>query len=125
MICVIEGLSMLVKLKTLNLSFNKITKIEGLANLLMLEILELGKNYISDCDALAMCKFAHLQELYLYMNQIRTLPRLSYPMLRIFNINRNQDLSEIKVGYCPMLESIMASYCSLKTIGDYSSCQNL
>ena len=51
---------MLVKLKSLNFSFNKITKIEGLQNLLMLEVLELGKNHISDVDALAMNKFAHL-----------------------------------------------------------------
>lgn len=60
MIGTMEGLSLLVKLKVLNLSFNKITKIEGLQNLLMLEVLELGKNYISDADALAMNKFAHL-----------------------------------------------------------------
>ena len=60
MINTMEGLSMLVKLKTLNLSFNKITKIEGVQNLLMLEVLELGKNHISDVDALAMNKFAHL-----------------------------------------------------------------
>lgn len=68
MINVIEGVSMLVKLRVLNLSFNKITKIEGLQNLQMLEVLELGKNYISDADALAFNKFAHLQELYIYMN---------------------------------------------------------
>ena len=43
MINVIEGVSMLVKLRVLNLSFNKITKIEGLQNLQMLEVLELGK----------------------------------------------------------------------------------
>ena len=60
MINTMEGLSMLVKLKNLNLSFNKITKIEGVQNLLMLEVLELGKNHISDVDALAMNKFAHL-----------------------------------------------------------------
>ena len=60
MINTMEGLSMLVKLKSLNLSFNKITKIEGVQNLLMLEVLELGKNHISDVDALAMNKFAHL-----------------------------------------------------------------
>ena len=60
MINTMEGLSMMVKLKSLNLSFNKITKIEGLQNVLMLEYLELGKNLISDVDALAMNKFAHL-----------------------------------------------------------------
>jgi Leucine-rich repeat (LRR) protein len=41
-----------LKLRNLNLSFNRISKIEGLQNLHMLEVLELGKNYISDTDAL-------------------------------------------------------------------------
>ena len=47
-----ENMSSLVKLKVLNLSFNRITKIEGISNLKQLEVLELGKNYISDTDAL-------------------------------------------------------------------------
>jgi len=47
-----ENFSKLVKLRNLNLSFNRITKIEGLQNLQMLEIIELGKNYISDSDSL-------------------------------------------------------------------------
>jgi protein phosphatase 1 regulatory subunit 7 len=68
MINVIENVSMLSKLKVLNLSFNKITKVEGIAGLAMIEVIELGKNYISDVDALGVCKLPMLQELYLYMN---------------------------------------------------------
>jgi hypothetical protein len=35
----------MTELKSLNLSFNRITKVEGIQNLLQLQILELGKNY--------------------------------------------------------------------------------
>lgn len=58
----------------------------------MLEVLELGKNYISDTDALQsnVNKFAHLQELYIYMNEIRSLPKnLKFPQIKSINANRN------------------------------------
>jgi len=48
----------------------------------MLEVIELGKNYISDADSLQsnLNKFPHLQELYLYLNELRSLPQnLSFP----------------------------------------------
>jgi Leucine-rich repeat (LRR) protein len=48
----IEGLSQLVNLRRLNLSFNLIPKLEGLSTLLMLEVLELGKNVITNADSL-------------------------------------------------------------------------
>lgn len=79
---VIEGLSQLQKLRKLNLSFNRITKLEGIQNLKLLEVLELGKNYISDVDALVSTvnPLIHLQELYLYMNELRRLPEnLCFP----------------------------------------------
>ena len=77
-----EGLSQLSQLRSLNLSFNRITKLEGIHNLYLLEVLELGKNYISDVDALVsnLNPLIHLQELYLYMNELRSLPvNLSFP----------------------------------------------
>ena len=72
----IENLSSLEDLRVLNLSFNRVTKVEGIVNLKRLEVLELGKNYISDTDALQsqLNPLAYLQELYLYMNEIRSLP---------------------------------------------------
>jgi len=39
-----EGLVALTKLRTLNLSFNRITKLEGISTLQLLEMLELGRN---------------------------------------------------------------------------------
>ena len=46
-------------------------------------------------------------------------------MLKVMNVNRNQDLAEVNLGYCPMLDTLSASYCSLKSIGDMASCPNL
>jgi Leucine-rich repeat (LRR) protein len=56
-IAAISGLSQLVQLKRLDLSFNKIRKIENLAELLSLEYLDLRGNSISsvnDLDELRM-----------------------------------------------------------------------
>jgi Leucine-rich repeat (LRR) protein len=66
----------MTELKSLNLSFNRITKVEGIQNLIKLQILELGKNYISDIDNLQSSynPLVHLQELHLYINEIRNLP---------------------------------------------------
>ena len=128
MIDVIEGVSSLHRLKDLNLSFNRITKIEGLQNNFMLEIIELGKNYISDVDALQglINKFPHLQELYLYMNQIRHMPnKLSFPQLKTLNLNKNTDLADLSLGYNPMLEHLMASQCALKELTSLQSCPNI
>jgi len=37
-----------------------------------------------------MNKFANLQELYIYLNELRSLPKnLSFPQLKIVNLNRN------------------------------------
>jgi len=102
----------------------------------MLEVLELGKNYISDTDALqsSVNKFAHLQELYIYMNEIRSLPKnLKFPQIKSINANRNMDLPEINLGFCPMLESLTVSYCAIQKLGQnedlefkgLSGCPNL
>jgi len=60
----------------------------------MLEVLELGKNQISNVDLLhGNNQFPMLTELYLYINQIKRLPpNISFPQLKILNLNRNQDL---------------------------------
>lgn len=87
-----EGLASLTRLRKLNLSFNKIQKIEGIANLLVLEYLELGKNFISDVSTLLSQgnRLTCLSELYLYSNQLSSLPRdFSFPQLKILNLNRN------------------------------------
>lgn len=111
----IEGLSQCTRLQRLNLSFNKITKIEGLTSLVLLEFLELGKNEIANADLLLNPQnhFCLLTELYLYINKIRKLPTLSFPSLKILNLNRNPDLLALNLGYCPMIEQISVSYCCL------------
>ena len=110
----IQNLSQCTRLRKLNLSFNRIAKIEGLSNLLCLETLELGKNQIRNCDLLSQSKnFPLLQELYLYMNYISKIPLLSMPSLRILNVNRNAELTDLHCGYCPMLEQVSASYCAI------------
>lgn len=124
----IENLSQLVELKTLNLSFNRITKIEGIQNLKKLEVLELGKNFISDTDALQsdLNPLMMLSELYLYMNEIRSLPEnMNFPLLKIANFNHNTDLERISLGYCPFLDTLTASYCKINQLGSLSGCPNL
>jgi|TARA_B110001450_G_C17427127_1_gene402328 Leucine-rich repeat (LRR) protein len=60
------------------------------------------------------------------MNEIRTLPqKLSFPMLKILNLNRNQDLAALSLDYCPFLEQVLASYCSIASLGDFAGCPNL
>ena len=67
-----------------------------------------------------------LQELYLYMNEIRSLPKkLNFPLLRILNINRNTDLASLSLNYCPFLEQISASYCSINHLDSMHGCPNL
>jgi len=92
----IQGLSQLQNLTILNLSFNNITKVSGLQNLKLLEVLELGKNYISDIDNLQTTAnpLHFLQELYLYMNELRSCPpMLSFAQVKTLNFNSNPDLS--------------------------------
>ena len=88
-----EGLEKMGKMRRLNLSFNKLTEINEkvLSNMTFLEYLELGKNFISSIDCLPTHKLLMLQELYLYSNQIQSLPKttLSFQSLKVFNLNRN------------------------------------
>ena len=110
----------MVQLRDVNLSFNRITKLEGIQNLHLIEVLELGKNYISDVDALVttLNPLTHLQELYLYMNELRSLPKdLSFAQLRTLNLNRNQDLAALTLSYCPLLDYLSCSYCSISNLG--------
>jgi len=57
-------LSMLKRLRKLDLYRNRVTKIEG--NLQYVEILELGRNLITSVESLR--DMPHLTELYLYYN---------------------------------------------------------
>ena len=87
-----EGLSSLTKLRKLDLSFNKIAKLEGILTNHMLEIIELGKNLLTDVDCIQSPnnRLIFLSELYLYDNQLRSLPKgLTFPQLKVLNINRN------------------------------------
>ena len=60
------------------------------------------------------------------MNEIRSLPKkLSFPMLKIMNVNRNADLKELSLKYIPLLENLSASYCSLEKINCLLGCYNL
>lgn len=127
-IALIENLSQLTNLKVLNLSFNRLAKVEGIQNLKKLEVLELGKNYISDTDALQsnLNPLAYLSELYLYMNEIRNLPRaICFPMLKTLNINRNADLKTIDLKFCPMLDTLSASYCGISSLPSMVGCPNI
>ena len=123
---IIEGLTSLTKLRKLNLSFNMIKKLEGIMTLQLLEFLELGKNQIESVEALQSpnTKLVFLTELYLYMNKIKSLPKLSLAQLKYLNLNRN-DLKSIQLGYCPLLEIITASYCQLEDIGTFQYCPSL
>ena len=118
----------MTKLRRLNLSFNRITKLEGLSNCQMIEFLELGKNQINNADALqsGQNKFVFLTELYLYINRLRSVPRqLNFPQLKVFNLNQNAELRELDIGYCPLLETISCSQCSLANLYTLSGCQSL
>ena len=78
----------------------------------------MGKNYISNADVLADASnpLLLLQEVYLYMNELRSLPQIKLPSLRILNVNRNHDLAMLAFDYCPLLEQVQASYCGLTGI---------
>lgn len=60
------------------------------------------------------------------MNELRSLPiNLSFPQLKTLNLNRNQDLSALTLSYCPLLDYISCSYCSLTSLGTLSGCPSL
>eukprot|EP00347_Sterkiella_histriomuscorum_P018508 403345246 len=123
----LDGIQSLTKLRRLNLSFNKVTKIDNhLNNLGFLEYLELGKNFISNIDNFPQHKLLYLTELYIYSNQLVQLPKnFAMPQLKVLNLNRNQDLHQLSLGYNPLLEQLNASYCSLVQIKQLSGCPNL
>jgi Leucine-rich repeat (LRR) protein len=95
----------------------------------MLEYLELGKNFISNMDHLVnnpSNRFCFLTELYLYSNQLTSIPHnLSYMQLKVLNLNRNQDLTLFSLGYCPLLESLSLSYCSFNQLKSLVGAPNL
>jgi Leucine-rich repeat (LRR) protein len=70
-------------------------------------------------------KFSLLTELYLYMNYIEKMPILQLASLRVLNLNRNQELKQLRLGYCPLLEQFSASYCQLSDMGSLKNCPNL
>jgi Leucine-rich repeat (LRR) protein len=60
------------------------------------------------------------------MNNIKSFPRnLSLPQLRLLNLNRNQELHALQIGYCPLLESLHVSYCSLTDLASLQLCPSL
>ncbi|CDW74934.1 adenylate cyclase [Stylonychia lemnae] len=123
----LDGIQNLINLRRLNFSFNKLTSIEThLNNLTLIEYIELGKNFISNIDKFPSHKLLFLNELYLYSNQLVQVPKsFSMPQLKILNLNRNQDLHQLSIGYCPLLEQISASYCSLVQIKQLTGCPSL
>ncbi len=52
-------------------------------------------------------------------------PNLSYMQLKILNLNRNQDLSHFAMGYCPLLENLSLSYCSIIQVKSLIGAPNL
>lgn len=62
----------------------------------------------------------------MYINQIKRLPaNLSFPQLKVLNLNRNQDLQTLHMGYLPLLETLSVSYCSVNQVGTMSGCPSL
>ena len=41
------------------------------------------------------------------------------------NLNRNQELSQLNLGFCPLLEQMTVSYCSVHDIGSLKGCPSL
>ena len=67
-----------------------------------------------------------LTELYLYINKLRNFPRqLSLPQIKVLNLNQNSDLRELDLGYCPLMETLSASQCSISNLYSLSGCQSL
>ena len=60
------------------------------------------------------------------MNKLKQFPRsASFPQLKVLNLNRNADLKALEFGYCPLLESLSASQCTISDIHSLQSCQSL
>lgn len=81
--------------------------------------LDCGKNYISAIPD--FLTYPLLTDLVLFMNELRSFPKLSHPSLQSLNLNRNY-LSEIELGYCPMLEQLSLSYNQLMSVNALSCC---
>mmetsp|Transcript_8436 Transcript_8436/g.11633 ORF Transcript_8436/g.11633 Transcript_8436/m.11633 type:complete len:109 (+) Transcript_8436:1456-1782(+) len=62
----------------------------------------------------------------MYINRLRAFPRnLSLPQLKVLNLNQNADLSELDLGYCPLLETLSSSQCAITNLHSLSGCQSL
>jgi Leucine-rich repeat (LRR) protein len=48
--------------------------------------------------------------------------KLGFPQLRVLNLNRNSDLKNIELGYCPLLEVFACTYCSVNELGSFAMC---
>ncbi|KKK85738.1 hypothetical protein LCGC14_2770310, partial [marine sediment metagenome] len=84
----IKGLSKLLELRVLNLSFNKIEKIEGLNSLKKLQVLNLSGNKIKKIEGLD--NLTNLRELQLQRNHITTIQGLeNLTKLNHLNISFN------------------------------------
>ncbi|KAI0126952.1 protein phosphatases PP1 regulatory subunit sds22 [Xylariales sp. AK1849] len=142
----IRGLEDLTKLRTLDLSFNKvkhikhidhlteltdlffvsnkISKIEGLETLVNLRQIELGSNRIREIKNLDSLK--NLEELWLAKNKITELKGLSgLPKLRLLSIqsNRIKDLSPLRLA--PQLEELYISHNALENLDGLDGNPNL
>ena len=90
---VIENLGPLVHLEKLFLSNNKISAIQGLETLTNLKVLELGSNKIRSLDAPCLMKLENLEELWLGKNKIASMDDLipcRFPKLRHLSLQSNR-----------------------------------
>lgn len=70
--------------------------------------------------------FSQLTELSLFINNIAKLPtNLSFAQLKVLNLNRNQELSTLHLGFCPLLEQLAVASCNLNEIGHLKGCPQL
>ncbi len=102
----IEGLSELIHLQSLDLSYNQIQKIKGLDRLMNLQELDLRNNQIQEINGLD--NLINLKELNLIDNQIRRIKGLDrLKNLCLFNLRYNPIyLNESELFNFVCLESI-------------------
>ncbi|KAN0029376.1 hypothetical protein ACTFIV_011267 [Dictyostelium citrinum] len=125
-------LKQLLNLKFLNLSRNKITRLEGVSNILKLEDLDVSYNAISIIsDDLYQCKL--LEKLNLSFNQINSIQSsfiAQLKLLKVLNLSNNL-ISQLpnEIGFLNNLTTLNLSFNKLqqlpKTIGRLSSLQKL
>ncbi|EAL66222.1 hypothetical protein DDB_G0282725 [Dictyostelium discoideum AX4] len=125
-------LKQLLNLKFLNLSRNKITRLDGISNILKLEDLDVSYNAISIIsDDLYQCKL--LEKLNLSFNQINNIQSsfiAQLKLLKVLNLSNNL-LSQLpnEIGFLNNLTTLNLSFNKLqqlpKTIGRLSSLQKL